>query len=136
MFDLITAVFVVLVSLTLVKEYQRTRCITLLSLLTVGNVFYSAVTPVIAYYWPKSAVIFSSYVSDAGMLIDESGLTRVMLAATLFQLVCLGVALGAANQRSTGHADARYSGAVVDAAILAAVLVVMLALHHEEGHQP
>lgn len=107
-----------LVSCTLVREYQRTRCITLLSLLTVGNVLYSSVTPVIAYYAPVSAVIFSSYVSDARMLIDESGLTRVMLAATLFQLVCLGVALGAANQRSTGHADARYSGAVIDAAIL------------------
>lgn len=113
MFDVIAAIFVILVLLTLLREYRRTRSITLLSLLTVGNVLYSAVTPAIFYYVPESAVIFEMYVFDAGMNIDESGLIRVMLAATLFQLVCMCVSFSGSQIRGNIYFDSISSKALV-----------------------
>jgi hypothetical protein len=118
MFDLIAIVFVVFVSLTLVKEYQRARSITPLSLLTVGNVLYSALTPVISHFEPESTVVFDRYVSEAGMLIDETGLIRAILAATLFQLGCLGVALMGADKSNSGCVKVQNSGAAIQAATL------------------
>lgn len=94
MFDAVAMAFSALALLTMWREHRRVGGVTLLSLLTLGNVLYGGLTPMIAYYWPERASVFNAYVSDAGMDVDEAGLFKVMLMVTLFQMVSLVVALG------------------------------------------
>ncbi len=93
MFSGVAAGFLVLALVTLVAEYRRARPVTLLSVLTLGNMAYGALTPAIYHFSPESASIFGKYVQDAGVSIDDAGLLRVMLAAVIFQAVCCLVAL-------------------------------------------
>jgi preprotein translocase subunit SecG len=98
MFDAVAITFGALALLTLWREYWRAGGGTLLSLLTVGNVLYGGLTPMIAYYWPERTSIFNAYVNDAGMEVDEAGLFKVMVMVTLFQLASLFVALGKSKE--------------------------------------
>jgi len=94
MLDLLLITYLTFATWTLASEFRRARGITLLSLLTIGTFFYGALTPVISYYSPGSAVVFQTYMTEAHMVVDEAGVARVMLATVLFQLACLVVALG------------------------------------------
>lgn len=102
MFSGITACLLVLALATLVAEYRRARRLTLLSVLTLGNLAYGALTPAIYHFSPESASIFGKYVRDAGVSIEDAGLLRVMLAAMIFQAVCCMVALSGRAVRDTG----------------------------------
>lgn len=117
MFNVIAAIFVMLVSWTLIREYRRTGRITLLSILTLGNISYGVVTPVIAYYSPDSAVIFRKYVFAAGVSVDESGLIRVILAATIFQLACLCVSIAGKPDREEITPNPLSDGVLIKQAI-------------------
>lgn len=104
MFSGAAACFLVLALLTLVVEYRRARRVTLLSVLTLGNMAYGALTPAIYHFSPESASIFGKYVRDAGVSIEDAGLLRVMLAAVIFQAVCCLVALRGRAGRDAGPA--------------------------------
>lgn len=75
----------VLAFVTLVRGRKRNGGITLISLLTFGNLWYGGLTLVIAFYWPSSAYIFNAYVNNAGMNVDEEGLVNALLLVTIFQ---------------------------------------------------
>lgn len=102
MFSGAAACFLVLALVTLVADYRRTRRVTLLSVLTLGNMAYGALTPAIYHFSPESASIFGKYVRDAGVSIEDAGLLRVMLAAVIFQAVCCLVALRGRAERDSG----------------------------------
>jgi hypothetical protein len=93
MFSGVAACLLILGLVTLVTEYRRVCRVTLLSVLTLGNMAYGALTPAIYHFSPESASIFGKYVQAAGMSIQDAGLLRVMLAAVIFQAVCCMVAL-------------------------------------------
>lgn len=125
MFSGVAACFLALALVTLVVEYRRARRITLLSVLTLGNMAYGALTPAIYHFSPESASIFGNYVQEAGMSIGGMGLLRVMLAAVVFQLVCCMVALRGQAGRDAGSAGLSdpdvISGAVTVGWVLMAV---------------
>lgn len=114
-FGITLTVLLLLVSLTVIGEYHRTRTLTLVSLLSLGNILYMGVTPALYHYFPESVSLFEHFVSDTGMTIEESGLLRMLMAATIFQLVCLCVSLGGGRKRI--HLDAINNKSVLRAAI-------------------
>lgn len=116
-FSLILIVFLVLVGLTVVVEYRRTRALTLLSLLSAGNLLYNALTPALAHYAPSSVVFFEGYLLDSGVEIQEFGLVRVLVAAVIVQLACLGVALSGSQKRRLIRSDSIKNAALLKAAI-------------------
>lgn len=115
-FTVILIVLLVLASSTVIREYRRTKSLTLLSLVSLGNILYMGVTPALHYYYPESTKIFEAYVSDSGFSVEETGLIRVLLAAAVFQLVCLYVSLG--GDRKGIRPDAIADESVLKAAVL------------------
>lgn len=101
-FDLAIVAFSLLAVLTLLAERRRGG-VTLVSMLTIGNFFYGALTPAIAHYGSGSAVVFQTYITEAGLVVDDVGLVRVLLAATLFQLVCLIALIGGPQKANTSQ---------------------------------
>jgi hypothetical protein len=123
-FIMILTVLLMLVSLTVIREYRRSKTLTLVSLLSLGNILYMGVTPALYYYFPDSARIFEGYVSDTGMSVEESGLIRVLLAAIIFQLVCFCVSLGGSRKRIP--LDAINNKAVLKSAIIVGWVLVSI----------
>lgn len=99
-FSLLLLILLALASWTITSEYRRMKALTLLSLVSLGNVLYMGVTPALHYYYPDGTKIFEAYVSGTGMIVEDSGLLRMLLAATMFQLVCLIVSLGNHGKRT------------------------------------
>lgn len=126
MFDLLFITYLASAAWTLVSESRRAGGITLLTLLTMGNFFYGMLTPAISYYSPGSAVVFQTYITEARMLVDETGVTRVMLAATLFQLACLAAALAGPRKSPAAAVDGRAGGEYVNAAVWTGWLLLAL----------
>lgn len=126
MFDLLFIAYLAFAAWTLASEFRRAGGLTLLSLLTIGNFFYGALTPAISYYAPGSAVVFQTYITEARMVVDEVGVTRVMLAATLFQLACLVVALGGPKKSRLATVDGKAGAEYVAAAIWMGWLLLAL----------
>lgn len=125
-FTTIVMVLVLLIWLTIRHEHRRARSLTPLSLLSVGNLVYNAVTPIIFYYSPSSAIIFELYVFDSGMVIQEAGLIRVILAATVFQVVCLGVSFGCGQNKNLSRSDAINDMALVKAAFRVGLVMLLI----------
>lgn len=114
-FTVMLMVLLALTTWTVIREYRRTKTLTLLSLLSVGNILYMGVTPALHYYYPIGTKIFEAYVSDTGMIVEDSGLLRMLLAAAIFQLVCLCVSLG--GDRTRIRPDAINDASIRKAAI-------------------
>ena len=89
MFNVILIAFIIIIIKTLYNEYRRTRGVTLIALISIGNFFYCALTYIVSSFKDGSAVDFEKYIDESGVLVDDLGLTRSILAATLFQLGCL-----------------------------------------------
>jgi hypothetical protein len=106
---------VVLVVLTVRAEFRRARSPTALALAAIGNLMYVAVAPSLYHYSPENALIFEAYLYEAGLAVTDAGLTRVLLAGSLFQGVCLAVSMG-----STGPQEARQPRAIDDPFVLRA----------------
>src|SRR5713101_5302610 len=116
-FTIIVTILLTFASLTIAREYRRARNLTLLSVVSVGNLLYTALTPALFYYSPASGVIFEKYVTDAGMEVQESGLTRMILAAAVLQFVCLCVSVGGSQKKGLIRADVISDKALLKAAI-------------------
>ncbi len=127
-FDVAVFVFALGAVFTLWAEYRRVGGITLLTLLTAGNFFYGMLTPAIAYYAPGAAVVFQTYVTEAGLVIDDTGLVRVMLAATLFQLACLIVALSGPKRADIPNFNTKMGAEFGAAAIWVGWLLLALGM--------
>ena len=115
-FTTILTLLLLLASLTVIREYRRTKTLTPISLISLGNILYMGVTPTLYHYFPDIVTIFEHYVSDTGMTVDEPGLIRVLLAAAVFQLVCFCVSLGGGRKRI--HPDAINNKTILKAAII------------------
>jgi len=123
-FNTILTVLLLLASLTVIREYRRTKTLTLVSLISLGNILYMGVTPALYHYFPDSVMIFEHYVSDTGMTVDESGLIRILLAAAIFQMVCFYVSSGGGRKRV--HPDAINNKAIVKAAIIVGWILISI----------
>jgi hypothetical protein len=128
MFDILFIIYVVLAAWTLVSEFRRAGGITLIWLLTIGNFFYGVLTLAISYYAPGSAVVFQTYVTDAGLVVDEEGIAGAMLAATLFQLACLIVVLGGPKRSNVPAVGGETGAEYVVAAIRMGWLLVAVGM--------
>lgn len=105
-----------LVFITIAVEYQRTRRITLLAILSVSNILYIAVNPAIYYYSPDSAVVFQTCIKEAGLDIQDVGLLRVILAAMIFQLGFLCISFMGSQNKHLMSSDSINNKAILDAA--------------------
>lgn len=115
-FCLALMILVEFVLLTIMEEYHRSKSLTLLSFVSLGNILYMGATPAI-YYFLGSAAMFEGYVSDSGLVVEESGLTRVLMAAAVFQFVCLCVSIFRRQKRPSIRPDSINSKSVLRAAI-------------------
>jgi len=116
MFEFSFFTFVVLVWLTVKREYRRSNGITLISVFSIGNMIYFGLTPALWFWARDSAVRFDNYVSDAGLTVDETGLARLLIAAALFQFIGLCVSLNASRKKDpavTEFADKRFIGIAI-----------------------
>lgn len=127
-FALSLMVFWMLFLLTIVREYRRTTSFTLISVMSMGNAVYSAATPILFHYTPESTVAFESYVLDAGTTIRELGLIRVILAAAMFQLVCLWVSYSGRKKGGESRANIIDSKALQRAAIAMGWILVLFGI--------
>jgi hypothetical protein len=111
MFEFLFITFVVLVWLTIQREYRRSNGVTLISFVSIGNIVYMGLTPALWFWARDTAAVFDNYVWDAGLTVDETGLVRLLIAAVLFQFICVCVSLSASRKRSpplTTFADKRF----------------------------
>lgn len=140
-FTMILIFFTGLVCVTIVVEYRRTKRLTLLTITSVSNVLYNVVNPALYYYSPNSVVIFQKVINEVELDIQASGLLRVILAATIFQLVLLCISFMGSQKSQLLRSDSINNKAVIDAAtfigwvllIIGAIGVVWFGLKYN-GH--
>jgi len=89
---LVTFLLLIAAVATLVIEVAEHRAPTPVALLTLGHLGYVALNPIIFLVSPASADYFV-WMVETGADVTHAGIGRVLAAALLFQLGCLGVAL-------------------------------------------
>ncbi len=99
-FFLVLVLLISSIFITLFRDYRKSKSFTPISWVTASNFLYCSITPIVEYYWSNSALNFVSYVNETGMIIDEGGLLKLLIVASLFQMALLSFAWNISGKKT------------------------------------